>query len=141
LAQVFLWLLFNQATAMQLIKQIAIVPVPKPRMTRADKWRRRECCDRYWKYKDELRLAWGNDEVPDSFHVIFIIPMPKNWSKKKRVMMYGKPHQNRPDASNLLKAFEDALMKEDSVLWDIRATKIWGEKGSIEVRSLELFMY
>jgi Holliday junction resolvase RusA-like endonuclease len=106
-------------------------------MTRADKWHRRNACDRYWAFKDELRLAWGDQDVPHTFHIIFTIPMPQSWSEKKKLRMNGQPHQCRPDVSNLLKSFEDCLMTEDSVLWDIRATKIWGREGSIELRALE----
>lgn len=120
---------------METIK-LAIVPVPKPRMTQSDKWRSRPCTERYWRYKDELRQLWGDRELPDTYWAIFTIPMPRSWSEKKKLLMDGKPHQQKPDDSNLLKAFEDALWDEDSVLWDIRSTKLWGYEGSIEIRKL-----
>jgi Holliday junction resolvase RusA-like endonuclease len=118
---------------------IDINPVAKPRMTRSDKWNQRDCVMRYRSYCDELRLQWGSREVPHTFHVVFIIPMPNSWSEKKRLLFDGQPHQSKPDDSNLLKAFEDALLEEDSVLWDIRSTKLWGRKGLIHVLELEPF--
>ena len=33
-----------------------ITPVPKPRMTRRDRWAKRPCVLRYWAFKDEVRL-------------------------------------------------------------------------------------
>ena len=50
--------------------------------------------------------------------------------------MTGKPHQSKPDIDNLIKAFLDALLDDDAHVWDIRATKVWGTDGSIEVRDL-----
>jgi Holliday junction resolvase RusA-like endonuclease len=120
-------------------KEVAITPIPKPRMTRGDAWNKRPCVVRYWEFKDRLNALWGcdkKDKVPDTFHVIFILPMPKGWSEKKKLEYDNQPHQIRPDTSNLLKAFEDCLLEEDSQLWDIRATKIWGREGKIILKNL-----
>lgn len=116
--------------------RIEITPVPKPRMTQSDRWKQRPCTERYWAFKDRLRSAWGDRVVPDTFHVIFTVAMPISWSRKKRESMRGKPHQSKPDCDNFLKGFADCLLDEDSRLWDIRATKLWGDSGSIEVRNL-----
>lgn len=43
----------------------------------------------------------------------FHISMPESWSKKKKLEMVGKKHQQRPDLDNLVKAFQDALSDED----------------------------
>jgi Holliday junction resolvase RusA-like endonuclease len=44
------------------------------------------------------------------------------------------PHQMKPDIDNMLKAFMDALMKEDSHVHTIgKMTKIWGVHGHIKV--------
>ena len=45
--------------------------------------------------------------------------------------MIGKPHRMKPDKDNLEKGFLDSILKEDSVVWDGRVTKLWGEKGKI----------
>lgn len=115
---------------------LAIDPVSKPRMTQSDRWRSRPCTQKYWDFKDRLKLLYGNNQVPESLHLIFTIQMPKSWSNKKRLAMTGKPHQSKPDIDNLIKAFLDALLDDDAHVWDIRATKVWGTDGSIEVRDL-----
>lgn len=107
-------------------------------MTYSDRWKQRPCVLRYWAYKDRLLELWGDEaELPDTFWVIFTMPMPKSWSEKKRIEMDGKAHQPVPDWDNMAKAFCDILRTQDSGIWDVRATKIWGRKGSIELRELE----
>jgi len=64
-------------------------------------------------------------------HVTFILPLPKSMSERRKKEWDGKPHMNRPDASNMLKALEDALYQEDSVIYDIHITKLWGREGKI----------
>jgi Holliday junction resolvase RusA-like endonuclease len=111
-----------------------IIPVSKPRMTQRDRWKKRPVVLKYHAYKDELRLR--GVKLPDRHHVTFILPMPASWSKKKKKSLYGKPHQQRPDADNLIKGLWDALFEEDSHIWDFRVTKIWGTEGMIKVEPL-----
>lgn len=109
-----------------------ITPVPKPRMTQRDKWAKRKPVVTYRAFKDEIRLR--KVSLPEyGYHVTFVIPMPKSWSKKKKTEMNGKPHQQRPDKDNLEKALLDAVFDEDSRVWDGRVTKVWGRKGLIIV--------
>jgi Holliday junction resolvase RusA-like endonuclease len=111
---------------------IGIDPVPKPRMTQRDKWMKRPVVMRYREYCDKIRELGA--QVPESgAHIEFCIPMPKSWSKKKREEMCGKPHQQKPDVDNLLKALLDALYEDDSGVWDIRVTKLWSDSGKITV--------
>lgn len=81
--------------------KLAITPVPKPRMTQSDRWRSRPCTERYWQYKEELNRLWGDRELPDTFHVIFTMPMPAGWTQKRKALFDGKPHQQKPDCDNL----------------------------------------
>lgn len=113
-----------------------ITPLGKPRMTRADKWKKRPEVLRYRAFCDEVRL--NKVTLAESgYHVIFVLPMPPSWSKKKRALMDGKPHQQKPDKDNLEKALLDALFGEDSHIWDGRVTKIWGETGKMIIREGE----
>jgi Holliday junction resolvase RusA-like endonuclease len=112
--------------------QYDITPCTKPRMTQRDKWKTRPETQRYWAFKDEVRLK--NVIVPEyGYHVVFIIPMPKSWSKKKREEMNRQPHKQTPDKDNLEKALLDAIYDDDSTVWDGRVTKLWGESGMIIV--------
>jgi Holliday junction resolvase RusA-like endonuclease len=109
----------------------------KPRQTQRDKWQKRPVVMRYRAFADELRLRCktANFELGDILDAVFIIPMPKSWSKKKRFEMDGKPHQQKPDIDNIEKAIQDALCPEDSHIYKHRTVKVWGQKGQIIFRS------
>lgn len=114
------------------MKVYEITPIAKPRMTRSDKWKLRPVVLKYRAFKDEVRLRRVQlNEAGD--HVTYVIPMPKSWTKKKRAEMQGQPHQQKPDVDNLTKALLDALYGDDSHVWDIRTTKLWGETGQIRI--------
>lgn len=112
-----------------------IKPCPKPRMTRADAWKKRPIVLKYWAFCNELKAqAHKLEYTPgDKVSLVFYIPMAKSWSKKKRELMLGKPHKQKPDIDNLAKAFLDALLKEDSHVWSLTAEKYWANEGSIMV--------
>ena len=110
----------------------SITPMGKPRMTQADKWKKRPEVLRYWAFKEECKLK--RVQVPESgAHIIFVLPMPQSWSRKKKQAMVGKPHQQKPDRDNMEKALLDAVFGDDSVVWDARTTKIWGWQGAIRI--------
>ena len=111
---------------------IPVEPVPKPRMTRSDRWKVRPATTRYWKFKDSLNRLYDG-EVPSAFDVTFHITMPKSWSNKKKIEMAGKPHQQRPDVDNILKSFLDALCEDDAYVYDVRVRKLWANTGGIEL--------
>lgn len=110
-----------------------ITPVPKPRMTRADRWKKRPIVLSYWTFKNELVLKANKAglELGDELNVIFVMPFPESWSEKKKKSLEGMPHQQRPDLDNLCKAAQDCLLKEDSHIHKIVASKIWGREGKI----------
>jgi hypothetical protein len=101
-------------------------------MTRADKWKRRDCVLRYRAFADEVRLR-GVTLPNHGWHVTFVLPMPKSWSEKRKLEMDGKPHQQKPDKDNLEKSLLDALFTDDCRVWDGRVTKRWGREGAIIV--------
>lgn len=68
--------------------------------------------------------------------ITFCIPVSKSWKKYKKSAMHMQLHQEKPDLSNLLKAFEDGLMTEDKGIANYHGlTKIWVNEpvGRIEV--------
>lgn len=114
--------------------KLLITPVPKPRMTQASTWK--PAAKRFYAFRDQVRLA--RLSLPDSsFHAIFVMPMPKSWSKTKRAQMDGQRHTQRPDKDNLEKALLDAVFGEDCHVWDSRVTKIWGETGMICIKVID----
>ena len=109
-----------------------ITPVPKPRMTKSDKWKKRPGVMRYWAFKDQVKAA--KLKLPKrGSHVVFCMPMPKSWSKKKKDEMVTMPHEQTPDLDNLLKALGDSVFSDDSGISDIRASKMWSETGAIVI--------
>lgn len=115
---------------------INIEPNTKPRMTTADKWKKRPCVLQYRAFCDELRLKSCNFQSSGSFKIRFFLSMPKSWSKKKRDLMRGQAHQETPDLDNLLKAVNDVLLKQDKVIFQIDASKWWADKGKIIIQNL-----
>jgi len=110
---------------------IDLIPVPKPRMTRWDTWK--PAAKRYFAFADKLRelapaVNW------ETLEVRFVMPMPKSWSIKKKMEMRNKPHRQVPDLDNLVKAFKDALLEQDSEVWHYQnVQKVWGYRGGIAV--------
>ena len=122
-----------------------ISPCPKPRMTRADRWKKRPAVVRFFAFRDAVKqeledlFALQNNSIIDfrSVEIVFHIPMPKSWSKKKKKLYEGTPHLQRPDLDNYIKAWNDCILDEDSSVWQIHATKLWTlDSGFITVREI-----
>ena len=114
--------------------KIIIDPVAKPRMTRADKWKKRKIVEDYRAYKDELSLKLSRWKRDDELILTFRIQMPKSWSKVMRKRFMEMPHQATPDIDNLVKGFFDALYVQDQRIWKVTAEKLWSDEGSITIR-------
>lgn len=110
-------------------------PIGKPRMTQRDKWKHRPVVDAYYSFKDIINTEARKHrfQIGNRIDVIFYLPMPQSWSKKKRDQFRGTPCANKPDTDNLLKAFCDALTDDDSKVWDMRGRKFWADEGHIKV--------
>lgn len=111
--------------------RINIIPIGKPRMTRADRWKKRLCVLEYWRFKDEINLKRKGFELGNRFSVLFCVPFPKSYSKEKCQMLFLKPHDQKPDVDNMVKAVMDSLHKKDKEVSFVKARKIWGYKPAI----------
>ncbi len=120
------------------IYEFALDPISKPRQTQQDKWKKRPAVVAYRAFADELRrqAAEMNFKLPDcGWSITFYLPMPKSWGKTRVSQMMGKPHQQKPDCDNLVKAVMDALLPDDSTVWQIGGIeKYWAISGRIIVR-------
>lgn len=95
-------------------------------MTRSDKWKKRPCVMKYRKFSDELRSYIPSEyELPQPCRIVFYLPFPKSYSKKKKESLLGKPHKLKPDIDNLVKSILDAMYENDQHIWSIWATKYW----------------
>jgi Holliday junction resolvase RusA-like endonuclease len=109
---------------------LEVIPFPKPRMNHKSLWTK--TAKRYFTKADELREKANGLVLPPILTITFIIPMAKSWPIKKKKEYDGKPHQQRPDLSNLVKAVEDILCEEDSYIFRYdKVEKIWGYEGKI----------
>jgi Holliday junction resolvase RusA-like endonuclease len=105
------------------------VPVAKPRQTQSDRWKQRAPVVKYRAFADDVRLAarlaeWKEEERGHyTLTVEFFLPFPKSTSARRREELAGTPHTVKPDASNLLKAVEDALFIHDQAIWSVSASK------------------
>tara|TARA_Y100001951_G_C11184171_1_gene207678 strand:+ start:247 stop:630 length:384 start_codon:yes stop_codon:yes gene_type:complete len=111
-----------------------VAPCAKPRMTQRDKWAKRQVVTDYFAFRDSVRqqikelLALQNNDEEKSWEELdigFFIPMPKSWSKKKKLLMAGTPHKQRPDLDNYIKGLLDAILEEDCIVWRVSARKLW----------------
>ena len=110
-----------------------ITPVAKPRMTQRDKWDKRKCVVRYREFCNHFRLLLQKHkiEIGDTLNIVFYLPMPKSWSYEKKMEYWCKPHKQKPDIDNLVKSVLDASFKDDSHVWEIKASKVWHAEGQI----------
>ena len=107
---------------------INVPPCSKPRMTRADKWKKRQCVLKFFAFRDAIKQSSVHNIALESFDIEFYIEMPKSWSKKKKSLHNGTPHKQRPDLDNYIKAWCDSVFEEDSVVWRFKASKRWTDK-------------
>lgn len=121
-----------------------ISPVAAPRMTQSDKWkidphhsdpnkRQRVPVAKYFTFRNNLlsQCAVNGYKLTKILNILFIVPMPETWSKKKKLAMNNQPHLCRPDRDNFLKAFQDSFTGDDGYVYDGRTIKLWGNKGEI----------
>jgi Holliday junction resolvase RusA-like endonuclease len=100
-------------------------------MTRQDKWKNppRPAVARYWAFKDEVNRQEKGVIPKDTNNLSWIayIPIPKSWTKAKKIAMAGVLHRQTPDRDNIDKAILDALFKEDSGVATGTLTKRWDD--------------
>jgi len=121
------------------IYHFQIGPKAKPRMVRSDKWRKRDCVESYWAWKDELNIyaRIQKYKVKEELNIRFEIEMSESWSEKKKLRMKFQPHKQKPDIDNLIKAFLDALLANDANIWKVTAEKVWSDQPGIFVYEQE----
>jgi len=103
-------------------------------MTKSDRWKKRPVVMKYWAFKDQVKLK--GIEMPEEARIIFYIPMPDSWSKKKKEQYLNQPHTQTPDVDNLLKGLMDAVFDDDAHIWNVHVTKLWGQTGQIHIGQL-----
>jgi len=79
---------------------------------------------------------------PLTVGLVFYLPMPASWSKRKRAAMLHSPHCQKPDLDNLAKAVLDGLQPiigDDCRVWQFGVLrKLWAEHGGIGITIEEM---
>ena len=87
---------------------------------------------RYQAFRTEC--AWKKVWQPTPGDIcVFTLAMPKSWSRRKRDELAGEPHEQKPDADNLVKGLIDAVYQEDKGVWGVEGYKFWNYAGSITI--------
>lgn len=93
---------------------VPLVAIGKPRMTRRDKWAKREPVVRYHEFCDNLRhYCQGMPIDPVYLEWVAYFPIPGSLSNKKAAELVNQHHRVKPDRDNVDKAIMDALFKQD----------------------------
>ena len=112
--------------------------MPAPRLTQRSKYS--ELGKKYRAWKEEIKFLAKTKglDLKKSGGVItvcFFLKTPPSISRAEKSRRLHKPHTIRPDLSNLIKAFEDALCQDDSYIHTYQlCQKKWGEEDKIVVK-------
>lgn len=128
--------------------KIPVKPMGAVRMTTRGKWVS-ESAKRYLSYKNqiqwEVKKQLRTNEIitgPIEVDMIFYMPIPQSWSKKKKREAAGTFHTKKPDADNLVKGVFDSLnklvWKDDNQVCKISAKKIYAEEPGISLDIKEI---
>lgn len=115
-------------------------PMGKPRQTRADRWKKRDCVLRYRSWADYARfcvLAAGltlpaPEQIVDVSWTAYFAP-PKSMSKVKQKALIGQRHRQKPDRDNVDKSLLDAIFHDDKGVADGTLRKRWDWEPRLEV--------
>ena len=122
-----------------------VTPIGTPSFQKSDKWRilnhsdprrrQRPIVTKWLEFKKALAISaqkQGFVMPASKSTILFVLPMSESWSKKKKALMDNTPHQAKPDADNLCKAFFDSVCPgDDSYIWEYLVAKRWGVGGKI----------
>lgn len=124
---------------------IPVEPMGAVRMTGRGKFVNKNA-QRYLAYKDFIKLHAQKQMKGQQLYegaivveIIFTMPIPKSWSKKKqKEAVVSMVHTKKPDIDNLVKGVFDALNKtawnDDNQVSMVGASKKYGEEPGIAVK-------
>lgn len=120
------------STGREIARYWDIRPTPAPRQVRSDAWNPSKSVQRYRAFRDEVRAreVWAPE--PGDL-LVFLMPMPRSWSRRKRDEHDGMPHLPKPDADNLAKALLDACYGNDSHIWIFTPVKLWSSTPGLVI--------
>jgi Holliday junction resolvase RusA-like endonuclease len=92
-------------------------------------------CAVMWVIKDQFRRVPIEGSV--KMTIYFFMPVPRSWSKKKRLETVGEYHKIKPDLDNLEKFYKDCMSgivyKDDAQVALVVKSKRYAEKPRTEI--------
>lgn len=117
-----------------------IEPMGAVRMTNRGKFVKGNA-QRYLSYKKQIawQLSAQHKGQPITtacrVNIIFCMPIPASYSKKKKAELPGRPHDKKPDIDNLIKGAFDAangiIWADDNRVIEVKALKVYAEQPGI----------
>ena len=100
------------------------------RTVRSDAWKPNPAIDRYHLWRDQIRLATPKSmtRFPDRIKMLIMVPMPENWSEKKKAFLCGRGHCQKPDIDNIVKGVLDAMFESDQMISGVDAIAWWSRQ-------------
>lgn len=74
---------------------------------------------------EAVNKSCGGKIPTSNLFFFYLFHTPKNLSKKKTALLVWQPHLIRPDTSNITKAIEDCLYKNDSMVTAVAYYKLY----------------
>lgn len=118
------------------------IPLKRPRVTRNGTYNPQQQERERVRY--ELLAQREHDVIshPVELTMTFTFSIPRSYSARKRQWLREHEHVYKPDLSNLIKFYEDALLgiiiRDDSIICRINAYKQYGDTGHTQMRIKEL---
>jgi Holliday junction resolvase RusA-like endonuclease len=76
-------------------------------------------------------------DSPISIKLKYFMPMPKSWSKKRKLEKESQVHDSKPDCDNLIKFTTDCLnglvYRDDALIYEIYAIKVYSSEPRTEI--------
>lgn len=124
---------------------IPIEPMGAVRTTQRQKFVDKRA-QKYHTYKQQIALLAKEQintpsESPIMADITFYMPIPSNWSAKKKERMNGAVHRSKPDIDNLIKGLFDSFnkiaWKDDNQVFEVHSKKVYSFNPGIGVEIWE----
>lgn len=103
--------------------------IGKPTMTRADKWKGRDCVKGYFAFCDMARAFARRVPAAETIESVRIVANYRpTGSKRRAASMIGTRKRTKPDGDNIIKALSDALWKDDHKLGGVSCDRYWADR-------------
>lgn len=93
----------------------------------------------YYIFQSQVKEQYCHEpiNIPISIKLKYFMPMPKSWSKKRKLEKESQVHDTKSDLDNLIKFSLDAMnglvYRDDALIYEIYAIKIYSSEPRTEI--------